>query len=248
MNLHLCFIFVCSVNRTLISIAAVMFAVAHPMWPQSPRHPLDGLTAPEIWTAYEVLHQSGKVDEKTQYPMVQLKEAPKEEVLAWKLGQAMRREAFLVVKEGAQTFEAVVDVNGKKLLSWTERKGVQPNMTNEEVQGIDGSVKASPEVQAALKRRGITDLATVACGVYALDYFGAAQRSGRRLVHVTCSQQYGPEEEVTGNPEVNCCKQAISPTTQDGPIVGVIAIFRQLRSWRLVGRFGLLPVSRLSAQ
>ena len=58
--------------------------------------------------------------------MVQLKEPPKEEVLAWKPGQAMRREAFVVVKKGAQTFEAVVDVNGKKLVSWTEMKGVQP--------------------------------------------------------------------------------------------------------------------------
>src|SRR5271170_3309313 len=135
------------------------------------------------------------LDEKTQYPMVQLKEPPKEVVLAWKTGQAIRREAFLVVKKGAQTFEAVVDVNEKKLLSWTERKGVQPNMTNEELQGIDGPVKDNPEVQAALKRRGITDLATVSCGVYAMDYFGALQGSGRRLVHLTCSQQYGPLED-----------------------------------------------------
>src|SRR5271155_5286350 len=127
--------------------------------------------------------------------MVQLKEPPKEEVLAWKTGQAMRREAFVVVKKGAQTFEAVLDVNGKKLLSWTERKGAQPNITNEELQGIDGPVKENPEVQAALKRRGITDLGTVTCGVYAMDYFGAFQGSGRRLVHVSCSQQYGPLED-----------------------------------------------------
>jgi primary-amine oxidase len=195
MNLRQRFISVCSVKSMLISVAAFMFVVAHPMRAQGPQHPLDGLTAPEIWTAYEVLHRVGKVDEKTQYPMVQLKEPPKEVVLAWKTGQAIRREAFLVVKKGAQTFEAVVDVNEKKLLSWTERKGVQPNMTNEELQGIDGPVKDNPEVQAALKRRGITDLATVSCGVYAMDYFGALQGSGRRLVHLTCSQQYGPLED-----------------------------------------------------
>jgi len=195
MNLHQRFAFFCSVKRALINLAAVMLAVMQPIWAQSPQHPQDGLTAPEIWTAYQVLQASKKVDAQTRYPMVQLKEPPKQEVLAWKPGQAMRREAFMVVKKGAQTFEAVVDVNGKELLSWTERKGVQPNMPNEELQGTDALVKENPEVQAALKRRGITDLATVACGVYALDYFGAAQGSGRRLVHFICSQQYGPAED-----------------------------------------------------
>jgi hypothetical protein len=34
--------------------------------------------------------------------------------------------------------------------------------------------------------------------------------------------------EVTGEAEVNCSKQAISPTTEEISIVGVNAIFRQL--------------------
>jgi Cu2+-containing amine oxidase len=38
----------------------------------------------------------------------------------------MRREAFVMVKQGTRTIEAVVDVNNKKLVSWTEIKGVQP--------------------------------------------------------------------------------------------------------------------------
>jgi primary-amine oxidase len=142
MNIHRRFVSVCSVKRMLMSVAAaaVMFAVNQPVWSQSPKHPLDGLTSREIWTAQEVLQASGKVDEKTQYPMVQLKEAPKEEVLAWRPGQAMRREAFLVVKQGRQTFEAVVDVTGKKLVLWTEIKGVQPKLLDEEENGIDRSL------------------------------------------------------------------------------------------------------------
>jgi primary-amine oxidase len=47
-------------------------------------------------------------------------------VLAWKPGQAMRREAFVVVRRARRRSRAVVDVNGKKLVSWTEVKGVQP--------------------------------------------------------------------------------------------------------------------------
>jgi primary-amine oxidase len=79
---------------------------------QSPKHPLDGLTGPEYWAVYDVLGASGKRDANTRYPMIQLKEPPKEEVLAWKSGLVKQREAFVVVKQGPQTFEAVVDVAG----------------------------------------------------------------------------------------------------------------------------------------
>jgi primary-amine oxidase len=185
--------------------AAVMFPVTQPMWSQSPKHPLDGLTSREIWSAQEVLQASGKVDEKTQYPMVQLKEAPKEEVLAWKPGQAMRREAFLVVKQRPQTFEAVVDVNGKKLVSWTEIKGEQPKLLDEEDNGIDGAVKENAEIQAALKRRGINDLTTVFCSAGPAGYFGTQPEDGRRLLRVRCDDERGtvvgtgmPIEGLTG--------------------------------------------------
>ena len=78
MNLHQRFVRFCTVKRMLINLTGVMFAVTQLMWAQSPQHPLDGLTAPEIWTAYQVLQASTKVDAKTRYPMVQLKEPPKE--------------------------------------------------------------------------------------------------------------------------------------------------------------------------
>src|ERR1700733_3650877 len=116
-------VFVCNVKR-ITNIVAMTLAMTLPIWSQTAKHPLDGLTASEIWTAYEVLQDSHKVDADTRFPMVQLHEPPKEEVLAWKPGQSTRREAFLVIRQGVQMFEAVVDVNGKRLVSWTEMKGV----------------------------------------------------------------------------------------------------------------------------
>ena len=78
MNSHSLFVSLCSVKRMLTGVVAgvVMFAMTQPMWSQSPKHPLDGLTAPEIWIAHEVLQASKKVDAETRYPMVQLKESP----------------------------------------------------------------------------------------------------------------------------------------------------------------------------
>ncbi len=66
------------------SIAAcVLFALAAiPAVGQGPRHPLDGLTAPEYWAVHDALKASGHPDAKTRYPLVSLPEPPKEEVLA----------------------------------------------------------------------------------------------------------------------------------------------------------------------
>jgi primary-amine oxidase len=127
-----------------------------------------------------VLQASKRVDAQTRYARVQLKETPKDEVLAWKPGQALRREAFLVVKQGPQTFEAIVDVSAKQLVSWKEIKGVQPSFggAEEEEDGIDTALKENPDFQAGLKRRGITDYGTVACDGYGMGYFGTAEGMG----------------------------------------------------------------------
>lgn len=196
MNLHRYFVSVCSVKRMLMRVAAatVMFAMVQPMWSQKPKHPLDGLTATEMWTVFDVLQSSGKVDLKTRFPMVQLKEAPKEEVLAWKSGQPMRREAFVMVKQGPRTIEAVVDVNNKKLVSWTEIKGVQPPAIADEQDEIDDAVKENAEFQRALKRRGITNLSTIVCGGSSAGYFGTAEEQGRRLLLITCQDVRGSLE------------------------------------------------------
>lgn len=189
--------FVLAVRRVRrgVAVAVVVFALSQPVWPQNAKHPLDGLTAPEEWTAYEVIQVSGKVDAKTRYTMIQLKEPPKEEVLAWKPGQPMRREAFVVVKKGPQTFEAVVDVNGKSMVSWTEVKGVQPNSPNGEgFDEVNDPVKENPEIQAALKKRGITDLNTVFCGGSSAGYFATAEEQGRRLLRLYCFEARGTLE------------------------------------------------------
>jgi primary-amine oxidase len=172
---------------------ALLAIAATPMAAQTAKHPLDELTAPEYWTVLDTLKASGHVDAKTRYPLMSLHEPPKEEVLAWKPGQAFRREVLVIVKQGPSTFEAVVDVNGKKLISWKEIKGVQPNLTGDEEEetGIDEAVKANSEWQAAMQRRGITDYGTVYCGGYGAGYFGTAEEQGRRLLRVHCADVRG---------------------------------------------------------
>jgi len=46
-------------------------------------------------------------------------------VLRWKRGDPSPGEALAIVKQGRQTFEAIVDVQNRKLLTWKEIKGVE---------------------------------------------------------------------------------------------------------------------------
>ena len=180
----------CANRRTIcnrVVLTALLVWAAIPASAQTPKHPLDGLTAPEHWAVYEILNASGKTDAKTRFPLIQFKEPPKEEVLAWKPGQAMRREALVIVKQGSQTFEAVVDVSGKKLISWSEIKGVQPNFSEGEGDEIREELKQNPDLQAVLRSRGISlDSATVNCHGSGYGYYATPEEHGQRLLRVNC--------------------------------------------------------------
>ncbi len=166
-------------------------ATASPAAAQAAKHPLDALTQQEHWTVFEALKASGHTDAKTIYALVSLHEPPKEEVLKWKPGEPFRREALVVVKQGPKTFEAVVDVAGAKLASWKEVPGVQPNLTEEEIRSVDEGVKANPEWQAAMRRRGIAGYETVECYGLSPGYFGTPEEQGRRLQYVLCGDRRG---------------------------------------------------------
>jgi primary-amine oxidase len=158
---------------------------------QEPPHPLDALTPKEYWAVFEAMKESGRVDSLTRYAGVSLREPPKVEVLRWKPGQVFSREALVVVKQQRRTFEAVVDVPSGRIASWSEMKGVQPNLTREEWEDVEKEVEKHPEWREAMRRRGIRDFETVGCGGPTPGYFGTAEEDGRRLQKVVCWERRG---------------------------------------------------------
>src|SRR5450755_139698 len=127
------------------------------------RHPLDALTADEYWAVFETMKASGKLDGFSRYAGISLHEPPKAEVLRWKRGDSFRREALAIVKQGRQTFEALVDVANRKLISWKEIKGVEPMLIADETEGGGGAIKAVPQGRRARERRGMVDRAAGGC-------------------------------------------------------------------------------------
>jgi len=156
---------------------------------EEPRHPLDALTYGEYWSVLDVMKASGKLNAESRFAGINLHEPPKAEVLSWNPGSPFRREALAIVKQGRQTFEATVDIAGRKLAAWKEIKGVEPVLIADETEGVTDRLRANPEWQAAVRKRGITDFESVDCDGDSPGYFDTAEEKGRRLQRVKCSVQ-----------------------------------------------------------
>ena len=147
-------------------------------------HPLDPLSKDEIVVAIEVLKNSGKITDVSRFPTIVLNEPPKEEVLKFKPGDRFRREAFAVVYERAarKTFEAVVDINNKNVVSWKEVLGVQPPVMPVDVGLLEKIVRADPQWQAAMRKRGVTDFEGVQVDPWPGGDFGFPEETGFRML------------------------------------------------------------------
>ena len=184
---------------TRLTVLTALSLSAFQLSAEMPQHPLDALTAQEYWAVYETMKASGKLDSNSRFAGINLHEPPKAEVLRWKPGGSFRREALAIVKQGRQTFEAVVDVANRRLISWKEIKGVEPILIADETDGVSELVKTNPEWQAAMRKRGITDFDTVNCDGDSPGYFGTPEEKGRRLQRVRCSDSRG-SSSGTGHP------------------------------------------------
>jgi len=151
-----------SLSRLLFFLNCLVLAPALVAQSQPPTHPLDALKTREYWTVYDVLRDSGKMDSDTVTHSVLLHEPDKNKVLAWKPGDAIFREAEVILLRKGITIEALVDIANRKLESWKERKDVQAPVTRNEFRELEEVMKKDPRVIEALKKRGITDMAPVA--------------------------------------------------------------------------------------
>jgi primary-amine oxidase len=136
-------------------------------------HPLDPLSSTEFQSTAAILRRDQGVSDSWRFASIELKEPPKVDVKAWKPGDAVPRRSLSVLlnRETNQTYEAVVDLVGDRVDSWTHQPGVCPNFTLDEYHDVDHALHEHPEVLARLAARGITDPSLVLFDVWT---YGAA--------------------------------------------------------------------------
>ena len=146
-------------------------------------HPLDMLTADEITRAVDVLRATGRVGDGALFAHVVLCEPAKEELARWKPGDSIDREvrALIVPGPGLTLVEAVVSVTQGEVREWREVEGMRPALLLTEALYAIVTTKEHPEYQAALARRGITDLEAVQIDPWPAGAFGYECEEGRRI-------------------------------------------------------------------
>ena len=162
-------------------------AAALPATLPSVSHPLDPLTVEEIVEAASILkahlktqHQLG---DRVRFETIVLQEPDKDTALNFQPGDSIERNAFLVIldNDAAATYEAIVSLNERRVTSWQHVPGVQPRIMFDEFSECEATVKANPQFQAALKKRGITDPNLVMVDPWSAGNYGFADEEGRRL-------------------------------------------------------------------
>jgi primary-amine oxidase len=147
-------------------------------------HPLDPLTADEIRVAAEVARTDARFA-RAQFASILLDEPAKADVIAWRPGTTLARQARLVVMTSASVFEVVTDLTARRLVSATERKGVEPPVMMSEFEAAK-IVLTHQEFRAALAKRGVTDSEKVFCSPITAGYFAIPEHAGKRIIKVGC--------------------------------------------------------------
>ncbi|MSU60865.1 MAG: hypothetical protein EXS31_00470, partial [Pedosphaera sp.] len=126
-------------------------------------HPLDPLSTNELRAAVEVLIKANKATTNTLFPIVALREPPKEKVLSWQPGSRLPREALVTAYELSdhRTYEAVVNLDERRVAEWRHMPNVEPPYTLALLDASNRLLQTNELWLAALRRRGITNAASV---------------------------------------------------------------------------------------
>ncbi len=150
-----------------------------------PVHPLNPLTESEITTAVNILKTEQFLSDTVTFPLISLKEPDKETVLTFRDGNPVERNVFAVIFEPAknQTYEAIINLNQEKITRWQVISQGQPPFLDAEYELLETLVKADSRWQAALKKRGISDVENTVIDGWAMGLMNEAEKAqGKRLM------------------------------------------------------------------
>jgi primary-amine oxidase len=170
-------------------------------------HPLALLDGDEITAARKIVLDSGQVTipvDDVRFAYMGLCDPPKAQVHAYDRGEdvPVDRRVRTVLLQGpeATVVEAVVSVTRGVVDSWTEVEDVRPNLQIEEAIGVVGALRADPDWNAALDRRGIVDKSLVQIDPWPAGNFGSAHEENRRITKALAYLRDSPDDNGYARP------------------------------------------------
>ena len=168
-----------------------------------PAHPLEPLSAAEIAAASALLRADERFAEGTRFVFLILEEPEKQVVRGFTAGGAWDRRVGAVLRNPARraTYEATVSLTDGAVVTWRHVDGVQPPMTEEEFMTCEQVVRADPQWQIALRKRGVEDFSLVMLDPWACGYTGPDDDPhGRRLARPLSFVRSKPDDNGYARP------------------------------------------------
>jgi primary-amine oxidase len=186
---------------TAISTAAAPDAV--------PAHPLSPVTAEEFRAGRRVLAEAGLLADAVRFAYYGLEEPPKGEVLA--AGDTVpdrRLRAFLIDLTTGESSDVVLSLTDQQVVSRAvldPRRDGQVPIIDSDFEAAEEIVRADPGWQAAMARRGLTDVTRLRACPLTAGSFGVAQEEGRRMVRVLAFVQAREHDLAWAHPVDGLC-------------------------------------------
>ncbi|MEN3310554.1 MAG: primary-amine oxidase [Micromonosporaceae bacterium] len=191
------------------------------------RHPLAPLTEAELNAACQIVKESGAVAPEVRFVWCALAEPPKEQVLGWD-GAPLPRKVMCAVYERATRRTALVTADlDTGRVEVEEAPGAQPQIMIEEWLADGAHIKADPRFQAAMAKRGVTDMSLVQIDPWPASNFGLdLDASGRRLARGVAYLVAQPGDNPYAHPVENLVAIVDRDTgelveLQDGEVVPI---------------------------
>ena len=192
-------------------------------------HPLASLTSEEVRRATAVLRREGRLGAMVRVHSMVLLEPSKDVVQAFEPGRPFDRLVMVVLRDRQErvTFEAVVSISDDELRSWRPRTDVQPPFNQVELEDCEVAIKANPEWQAAMRRRGVENPELAQIDPWPSGWFGPEDDPSRhRVIRGLTWARSRPDENAYARPIENLvvlfdldAMEVLS--IEDGPAVAV---------------------------
>jgi len=149
----------------------------------APEHPLDPATGAEYLAGREILGAAGLLGDTVRFAYYGLDEPPKDEVLAGRAPDR-RLRAFLIDVATGRSADVVLSLGQRTVVSHRVLDPAadgQVPIFSEEFGVVEDVVRADPGWQAAMARRGLTDMAKVRVCPQTAGAFGPGDDDRRHL-------------------------------------------------------------------
>jgi primary-amine oxidase len=165
-------------------------------------HPLEMIDADEIRRAAAIVRADPRFPDGAVFAHLRLHEPTKERLTAWTPGDPVEREveALVVPPRELAVIEVVVSVTEGRVLRWDVRHGARPALLFGESMNAIVGVKAHPDWQAAMRKRGIEDFDLVQIDPWPAGTFGSPHEEGRRICRCLSYLRASPTDNGYARP------------------------------------------------